>query len=231
MNAERGHAADLGESRQEADHKHPGLKVLVGILVALILVAAAYGVTMLVSSSAAQSDGEQVQAELQRLHEAVDDVNIEAIGISAGNISQHLSSLKSNLDGWQWSIATILPGFGKDITAARSLVDTSASLADKVLVPAAQIMGDYSNEISSNGILAVFDSSLIDKVGTALTDAAPVIQSASTSLDALQPTGNEELDTAVAELREPVNKAADLLDKYGTLVGHINDLKSLLPKA
>ncbi len=220
-----------GDTKKEMDRRHPVIKAIVAVLSIIVILLVAYAITMLVSSSSAQSDGEQVQAELQRLNEAIDNVNIDAIEVSAGNISQHLNSLKDNLDGWQWSIATILPGFGKDVVSARELVEISNSLADKVLVPAAGIMKDYSNEISTSGILAVFDSSLIDKVADALTEAAPAIQSANTSLEAMQPTGNEELDTAVAELREPVGKIADLLDKYGTLAGHIDDLKNLLPKA
>ena len=217
--------------RDKTGHGHPVLKAVIVIVALVIALLAAYGITMLVLSASAQSDGEQVQAELQRLNEAVDNVNIDAVAISAGNISQHLGSLKNNLDGWPWDIAMALPWFKNDITGARQLVDVSDSLTNKVLVPVANVMKDYSNEIDTSGILAVFDSSLINKVADTLTEAAPVIQSANKELDAIQPTGNKELDTAVAELREPIGKISDLLDSYGTLAGRIENLKGLLPKA
>ena len=206
--------------------EHPTLRVLGIILGVLVLCIGIYAIVLFSSVSQVRSQATTVQQEVQTLRTAIDDVDIPTVATTSNSLANHLAELKEELSGWQWSIAAMLPQYGSDVTSGRQLVDVADSLAQNVLLPAATIANDYAQNISSKGILGVLDTQLASNVAETLTKAAPAITEASTALNAIKPAHSAEINQAVGELRTPINKMAQLLDEYGTLVGH---LEGLLP--
>ena len=210
----------------QSNHHVRNIIVAIGVVIVLCLVV--YGVTLGVSYARVQSCVGAIQQEEQSLRSAIDDVDIPKAHTAAENLAAHVADLKSELDGWQWSVVTVVPRYGSDVVAGRQLATVADSLMQDVVLPTASIASDYAKAVSDKGILGVFDTELATKVGSALTEAAPAITAANAALNAIQPADSDAINQAVADLRNPVGKVAHLLNEYGTLVGH---LEGLLPAA
>lgn len=210
-----------------SDHGHPVLKTLCALLRALLAAIIVYAAIMLASLSEIRSEGEQIQSGLQQMHVAIDNVSIEDVGICANSIALHTEALNADLNGWQWVVASYIPGIREDVRAAQRVAEIADTLACEVLVPAVDVAGTYAGGIASEGILAVFNESFANDVADTATKAAPVIVWANEQLEAIGPTHIEVLNDIVAQLRDTVGTAADLIEEYGTLKGHLDDLKSL----
>lgn len=205
---------------------HPVWKVIGAIVGAVVICVVVYAIVLYTSFSQVRTQVDQVQQEVQTLQTSFDKGDVATLHATATDLSGNLGSLKDELNGWQWSVATVLPQYGSDVVAGRQLVDVADSLVSGALLPATTVANDYAENISDKGILGVFDTELAGKMADALTDAAPVIKEASTALDAIEPAHSSEINDAVNELRGPVNKMAQLLDEYGTLAGHLEGLFS-----
>lgn len=210
-----------------SDHGHPVLKALCALLGILLAAIIVYAAIMLASLSEVRSEGEQIQSGLQQMHVAIDNVSIEDVEICANSIALHTEALNADLSGWQWVVASYIPGIGEDVRAAQRVAEVADTLAREVLVPAVDVAGTYADGIASEGILAVFNESFANDVADAATKAASVIVWANEQLEAIGPTHIEILNDVVAQLRDTVGTAADLIERYGTLKGHLDDLKSL----
>lgn len=210
----------------EPSRHHRGLKIFLMILGILLVCAAAYAFVMHGSISRAQALSARIEQQSQSLQTAVEQLDLATITSSSASLSSDISTLRSELSGWQWSLAACLPRYGSDISAARQLVDVADSLAQGLLQPAVSVVNDYASSISTKGILGAFNSQLADKVGNVLTQGASLIQDANSKLATIQPVQSQEINKAIDELRTPVTKMAHLLDQYGTLVGHLEGLFS-----
>lgn len=203
---------------------HRVRKVIVTLGALIILCLIAYGITLGVSYAQVQDHVDRIQHEEQSLRSAIDAVDIPQANTAAKNLAAGIADLKTELEGWQWSIASALPYYGSSVVAGRQLLAVADSLMQDVVLPTTSIANDYVTAVSRKGILGVFDTELATKVADALTKAAPAIMSANTALDAIQPGESETIRQAVDELHEPVAKAAHILEEYGTLVGHLEGL-------
>lgn len=211
-----------------AKRRHPLLRAIGAIVGVLVVLLVAYGVVLGTSVATVQSQATELQKNAQALQSALDESDVSASVDAARQVSSDVDNLAGELDGWQWDIAELLPYYGSDVRAGRSVVAVAQNLSQKILLPVATVAADYAAGFDAKGILAVFDTSLLKQVAQTCTEAAPAIQEAASALDAIGPTHIAELNQAVEELRDPVDKAAQILDRYGTLVDHLDFLGNLL---
>lgn len=211
-----------------AKRRHPLLRAIGAIVGVFVVLLVAYGVVLGTSVATVQSQAAELQKNVRALQSALDAANVSASVDAARQVSNNVDDLAGELNGWQWNVAGFLPYYGGDVKAARSLAAVAQQLSQKVLLPAATVAADYAAGFDAKGILAVFDTSLLKQVAQTCTEAAPAIQEAASALDAIGPTHITGLNQAVEDLRDPVDKAAQILDRYGTFADHLDFLGNLL---
>lgn len=139
----------------------------------------------------------------------------------ASKTSAAVSDLWSQMQGPLWGVAEWVPVLGGDVKAARTLVDTLASLVDGALVPVSQALSTVELDrlvVAEGSDRIQFDVAAIRAVLDAVRQAAPVLDEAASAVDGMG-------ETHIAQLTEAVDTAKE---KIAPLAGELDEVSSLL---
>ena len=139
----------------------------------------------------------------------------------AAKTSAAVSDLRSQMQGPLWGAAEWIPVLGEDVKAARTLVDTLASLVDGALVPVSQALSavELDRLVVADGPDRVrFDVAAIQAVADAVKQAIPVLDEAASAVDGMGETHVAQLTEAVDMAKEKIAPLAGELDEVGELL-------------
>ena len=159
---------------------------------------------------------------LSRTLAAFKGLDFAGAGELAAKTSAAVSDLRSQMQGPLWGVAEWVPVLGEDVKAARTLVDTLASLVDGALVPVSQTLSDVELDklIVADGPDRVrFDVAAIQAVADAVRQAVPVLDEAASTVDGIGETHVAQLTEAVDMAKEKIAPLAGELDEAGNLLG------------
>ena len=140
----------------------------------------------------------------------------------AAEASVAVSDLRSQMQGPLWGAAEWVPVLGGDVKAARTLVDTLASLVDGALVPVSQALSavELDRLVVADGPDRVrFDVAAIQAVADAVKQAIPVLDEAASAVGGMGETHVAQLTEAVDTAKEKLAPLAGELDEAGNLLG------------
>ena len=131
-------------------------------------------------------------------------------------VRDDVSAMQDELSGGLWSVAGIVPVIGSDVRGARELVDIASDLVDNALVPLSETLAEYP--LTSIVQSTSFDVEAIQHICDTVVQIQPAIKQASDNINALGTFNVSQLDNAVSEIRGPLTKASNWLEKYLPLV-------------
>ena len=147
----------------------------------------------------------------------------------ASKTSAAVSDLQSQMQGPLWGAAEWVPVLCQDVKAARTLVDTLASLVDGALVPVSQALStvELDKLIVANGSDRIqFDVAAIQTLVDAIKQAIPVLDEAASTVGGMGETHIAQLTEAVDAAKERIaplagelDEAAGLLEVFPGLLG------------
>jgi hypothetical protein len=186
-------------------HRHVAAALVGTVIGVIVLAVIVVAVSLGVSYAAVQEHAENLQVSVAEMSEA------------ARTVPEDAAALKSELDGFQWSVAEACTPYGDDIRAARQVAFVADSLSTNLLTPLIGIADGYANGLSSIGLAILFDSELAAQVEDVLDAAGPTIREADAIINEIPETGIAELNQAVEALRVPLDEVTEALDTYGSL--------------
>jgi hypothetical protein len=198
-------------------HRHVAAALVGTVIGVIVLAVIVVAVSLGVSYAAVQEHAENLQVSVAEMSEAADSLDIERLVEAARTVPEDAAALKSELDGFQWSVAAACTPYGDDIRAARQVAFVADSLSTNLLTPLIGIADGYANGLSSIGLAILFDSELAAQVEDVLDAAGPTIREADSIINEIPETGIAELNQAVEALRVPLDEATEALDTYGSL--------------
>ena len=139
----------------------------------------------------------------------------------AAETSAAVSDFQSQIQGPLWGAAEWIPVLGEDVKAARTLVDTLASLVDGALVPVSQALSavELDKLVVAEGSDRVrFDVAAIQAVADAVKRAVPVLDGAASAVGGMGETHVAQLTEAVDTAKEKIAPLAGELDEVGELL-------------
>ena len=158
---------------------------------------------------------------------AFKDLDFASAGELAAKTSAAVSDFQSQMQGPLWGVAEWIPVLGGDVKAARTLVDTLASLVDGALVPVSQALSAVELDrlvVAEGSDRIQFDVVAIQAVADAVRQAAPVLDEAASTVGGMGETHIAQLTEAVDTAKEKLAPLAGELDEAAGLLGALPGL-------
>lgn len=199
-------------------HRGRTVGIVVGVLVVVFL--AVGGVCGFTLYNQAKSVKDQAKTAMDLASSAVDSVK-EGDFASVSSDLRELDALCANINdqtsGPLWTLASFVPVYGGDVSAARTMVGALSDVSESALLPLADALQDVTpGKLLSDGTVNV---SALQAVADTFSEAAPAVQSANQKVQAVGPTN--------------ISEVSDLVDKakggFSALAGAVDTAKGVAP--
>lgn len=203
---------------------HRVRNVVIGVVCVVLLLTVAAGVggfNLLQSARSVKSDADQVLAIADGMMDKVGVGDMQGLAEDANSMASLASSMRSETDSPLWTVASFVPVYGSDISAARTLVAAFDDVANDALVPLTNdIQGISLNNMMSDGRINV---EMFQTLATGLSNVSPSIKSANAQI---QNIGETHID----QVTELVSTAKDAMGALGGAVDVANRFAPLIPQ-
>ena len=211
----------VGEASGEAAARRPrrGHAVLIAVLsvlVALAIALAAGGTGLVGSAQALVAEAQGLSTTVGQLETAVKAGDGAAMQACTDDMRTAVSSMRSELEGPLWGLASLVPVYGGDVTGAKSLLDIAGSLVDRVLTPLSDTMAACPPSSLMTG--GAVNADALRRYSALVAQVEHALDKAVRDLDALGTFNIDQLNDAVDKLSEPLREASEMLAAYGPLL-------------
>lgn len=199
-------------------HRGRTVGIVVGVLlVALLAVGGVCGFTLYNQAKAVK---DQAKTAMGLATSAVDSVK-EGDFASVSSDLRELDALCANINdqtsGPLWTLASLMPVYGGDVSAARTLVGALSDVSESALLPLADALQNVTpGKLLSDGTVNV---SALQAVADTFSEAAPAVQAANQKVQGIGAT-------SMAEVTELVDKAKG---GFEALSGAVETAKGVAP--
>ena len=140
---------------------------------------------------------------------------------SARDMAAAAHDLKDATSGPLWSVGELVPVYGTDVKAARSLTDALATLSDDAVVPVMDALAANppSSLVSSQDGAFAVDLARLQPLLDAVSKALPSVEDAVQTIDGIGELHVDQLEEGVAKAQDAVRSYHYRLDALGQLVG------------
>lgn len=204
--------------RKRRRHRGRTVGIAVGVLLmALLAVGGVCGFTLY---NQAKSVKDQAKTAMSLASSAVDSVK-EGDFASVTSDLRELDALCDNINdktsGPLWTVASFVPVYGGDVSAARTLVGALSDVSESALLPLADALQNVTpGKLLSDGTVNV---SALQAVADTFSEAAPAVQAANQKVQAIGPT-------SISEVSDLVSKAKG---GFSALAGAVDTAKGVAP--
>lgn len=208
-----------GHGSQRRGKRHTVAITVVSIVVVLLALVGLEAFSLVRSAQKVRADADAVLTSLDGLKSAASSGDTDQIASLSSSIGSAAHEIQDEVQSPAWSVASIVPGYGDDVRSVRSLADVLVDVSDNALTPLSQ-HADALNlrNLFSNGAINV---DALQSLCTVMTDAAPVLDRAATTIDALPSAHIAQLDAAISKVRTKVDAAKATLDSAQAVLPYL----------
>ena len=221
-----GSSDDSGRRHHRHHHHHHRrgrrIAAIVGAVVAvLVVVCGVCGVLVYRDAMDVLDQSKDVMAQAATISDDLKNGNGDELNSTVQGMASEISSMHAKTSGPLWVAASYVPVLGDDIRAARGVVEQADNLMQNALMPAAQSLQGVS--LSTLLTDATVDVQTLESVSAALSQAQPVVEQASSAIDALPQAHIGKVRDTVDKVRGPIASAAETLKGF-------NEIAPILPQ-
>lgn len=192
-------------------HRGRTAGIVVGVLLAALL--AVGGVCGFTLYNQAKSVKDQAKTAMSLASSAVDSVK-EGDFASVSSDLRELDALCDNINdqisGPLWTVASFVPVYGGDVSAARTLAGALSDVSESALLPLADALQNVTpGKLLSDGTVNV---SALQAVADTFSEAAPAVQAANQKVQAIGPTSMSEVSDLVSKAKGGFSALAGAVD-------------------
>lgn len=199
--------------RRVRKRRHHGrtVGIVVGVLLAALL--AVGGVCGFTLYNQAKSVKDQAKTAMSLASSAVDSVK-EGDFASVSSDLRELDALCDNINdqisGPLWTVASFVPVYGGDVSAARTLAAALSDVSESALLPLADALQNVTpGKLLSDGTVNV---SALQAVADTFSEAAPAVQAANQKVQTIGPTSMSEVSDLVSKAKGGFSALAGAVD-------------------
>lgn len=201
---------------------HRGRNIAIGIacaILVLVIAAGAGGYMLLQSARTVKADADQVMTLASGMMDKVEAGDMQGLAADAGSMASLASKMRSETDSPLWTAASLIPVYGSDISAARTLVAAFDDVSNDALVPlSGDIQGISLSSMMSDGRINV---EMFQTLAEGLSEVAPVVTSANDSVQAIGQTHIDQVTELVGTAKSAMgtlNGAVDAANQFAPLI-------------
>lgn len=221
-------SSDDGGRRHHRHHHHHHhrrgrrIAAIVGAVVAVLLVVCGVcGALVYRDAMDVLDQSKDVMAQAATISDDLKNGNGDELNSTVQGMASEVSSMHAKTSGPLWVAASYVPVLGDDIRVARGVVEQADNLMQNALMPAAQSLQGVS--LSTLLTDATVDVQTLETVSAALSQAQPVVEQASSAIDALPQAHIGKVRDTVDKVRGPIASAAETLKGF-------NEIAPILPQ-
>ncbi|MDP9860737.1 hypothetical protein J2S71_002433 [Olsenella profusa DSM 13989] len=190
-----------------------------GIVVVLLALVGLEAFALVRSAQKVHTDADAVLTAVDGLASAASSGDTDQIAPLASRIGSAAHEIQGEVQSPAWSVAAAIPGYGDDVRSVRALADTLVDVSDNAIIPLSQHADALDlKSLFSNSAINV---DALQGLGTVMADASPVLDRATSTIDALPPAHLSQLDAAIAKLRTKVDAAKARLDSVQAILPYL----------
>ena len=203
---------------RKGERKKRRIAAIVAAVVAVVLVALGVsGFMLLNSAKTVKSQAKEAVEIVGGLKGKVTSGDFSTLPDDAKKIDELCNSMKSETSSPLWTMASFVPVYGSDISAARTMIDALSDVSSNALVPMADNLSQATpGKLFQDGTINV---SALQAVADSLSDSSKVFKSANEKVQGIG-------DTHIAQVTELVDKAKD---GFATLNGAVDAAEEVAP--
>ena len=221
-------SSDDGGRRHHRHHHHHhhrrGRRIaeIVGAVVAVLLVVCGVcGALVYRDAMDVLDQSKDVMAQAATISDDLKNGNGDELNSTVQGMASEVSSMHAKTSGPLWVAASYVPVLGDDIRVARGVVEQADNLMQNALMPVAQsLQGVSLSTLLQDGTV---DVQTLESVSAALSQAQPVVEQASSAIDALPQAHIGKVRDTVDKVRGPIASAAETLKGF-------NEIAPILPQ-
>lgn len=201
-------------------HDHKRRNIIIAVVVAVVLVLGCCGVAAAMSIKDAKADASTLMTQGKELMTQLKSGDKAQAEKTAADLSATAQKLKGNVDGPIWTVASLVPGIGGDVSQVRTLASIADTLCAQTLPPVIQTMpeGGLSGLMVDGGVNANALTTILTALGNEYDSIHACAQQAST-------LGDPHLE----QLKDPVETVKSLLGTLDTVSQYSGELAQVLP--
>ena len=218
-------SSDDGGRRHHRHHHHRRgrrIAAIVGAVVAVLVVACgACGAIVYRDAMDVLDQSRDVMAQAATISDDLKNGNGDELNSTVQGMASEVSSMHAKTSGPLWVAASYVPVLGDDIRVARGVVEQADNLMQNALMPVAQsLQGVSLSTLLQDGTV---DVQTLESVSAAFSQAQPVVEQASSAIDALPQAHIGKVRDTVDKVRGPIASAAETLKGF-------NEIAPILPQ-
>ncbi len=203
---------------RKGERKKRRIAAIVAAVAAVVLVALGVsGFMLLNSAKTVKSQAKEAVQIVGGLKGKVTSGDFSTLPDDAKKIDELCNSMKSETSSPLWTMASFVPVYGSDISAARTMIDALSDVSSNALVPMADNLSQATpGKLFQDGTINV---SALQAVADSLSDSSKVFKSANKKVQGIG-------DTHIAQVTELVDRAKD---GFATLNGAVDAAEQVAP--
>lgn len=192
--------------------------IIIAVCSCVVAIVLVYGIALFMQVKEARTEANVLMSQGKNLVSQLGAGDKESAERTAIDLANTAEKLDTNVNGFLWTPATLVPVYGSDVAQVRTLASVADTLCTEVLMPVVDAMpdGGMSEFIVDGGI----NVDALDNLLGTLGDEYDTIHACAAELNGL---GDVHLD----QLKEPIQKVQDLagqLDKISEFAGEVSDV-------
>lgn len=200
-------------NRQSGSERHTGrtVAIVIGIIVALVLVAGATtGVMLYNSAMTVKAEASELMAQAASLKDSLKNGDSDGLASSVDTIVEKTALINAEVHTPLWDVAALIPVVGEDIKSVQTLGRVATELVNEALVPvSSSLSGMKLSDIIQDGSINV---GLIQALSSSLDGAMPVIEASIDTIAELPEAHVPQIAEVLGSVQEPVREARGMIE-------------------
>lgn len=203
-------------------HSHRRRNIIIGaVCVVLVLVVAigTSGFMLLQSARGVKADADQAISIASRMMDKIETGDMQGLSDDSSSLASLASSMRAETDSPLWAVASFIPVYGSDVSAARTLIAAFDDLSNDALVPlTADIQGISLDSMMSDGRVNV---EMFQTLAQGLSNVSTAIQSANEQIQGIGQTHISQVTDLVVTAKSAMGTldgAVDAANQFAPLI-------------
>ncbi|MBP3884868.1 MAG: DUF4012 domain-containing protein, partial [Olsenella sp.] len=199
-----------------------GPRVGVIVLVVVLCLIAAVGVEgffLYRSVNKVKSEASTVMGAADGLKGAIKAGDAASLAKVPSNVNVSAHNIQSELSGFEWTVASLVPVLGDDVRSVRTLGDVLVDLSDNALTP----LASNSDVLNLSNLMhdGAVNVPVLQSLSSAVQQAGPVVVRSADTLEALPQPHISQVGDIIGKVRGKMSSASDGLEKLNLVLPYL----------
>lgn len=199
--------------------------VVGGVVAVLLVTIAVCGLLLYRSLGSVMSEARDAKGQVSAISASLMSGDGAALHAATDKVSKAVDSIQKEVHGPLWSVATVVPVVGRDVSNAQKLSDSASNLVHGVLEPVVDdVAGTKLSDLVQKRRI---DTAMLKSLRGTIVGVSPTLVSTAEELSGLEHGSIGRINELIDTLAEPMGLLSSLLKDadglFATVLGMLGD--------